>query len=224
MGRAFTPTLARIVHDSGEMAKALRGILGFVLVIALPAGIGTSLVARDITVVLLGEQWAQSAECFRWLAICGAFESMLLAMEAYFVAQGRERLFAAITVAQLVLLVPAVVVAGQGLGIEAISAARTLVTGAAVAAMFAVMVGRGWLRWGQLAVLGWRPALAAASMAFAVVQLHDPAMGSRLLSLLRDAAVGGVTYTAVLVALWRLSGRPEGAEHSILAALRRAVA
>jgi O-antigen/teichoic acid export membrane protein len=220
MGRAFTPTLARIVHDGAEMAKALRSILGFVLVIALPAGIGASLVAGDITVVLLGEQWAASAGCFRWLAVCGACESVLLAMESYFIARGGERLFTAITLAQLALLVPAVVLAGSH-GVEVIAAMRTLVTGIAVAGMFQVMVGRGWLKWRDLAELAWRPLLAAAAMVAAVQAFHADG-GSRLLSLLTDAAVGGAIYALALVALWGLSGRPEGAERSILAVLRRA--
>ncbi|MBI5164555.1 MAG: oligosaccharide flippase family protein, partial [Magnetospirillum sp.] len=88
MGRAFTPTLAKIAHDPAEMRKALIGVLGVVAAIALPAGIGTSMVAEDTTLVLLGEQWTQSVEFFRWLAICGAFEAVLLAMETHFIAVG----------------------------------------------------------------------------------------------------------------------------------------
>ena len=224
MGRAFTPTLARIVHDGHEMRKALRGILGFVALIALPAGIGTSLVASDITLVLLGDQWTRAADFFRWLAICGAFESVLLVMESYFIARHRERIFTVLTMVQLATLVPAILWAGPHFGIEGIAIARTLVTGAAMLAMFTVMVRLGWLGWRDLAVLCWRPVLAAAAMAVVVTTLHDPSISVRLLSMLRDVALGGATYTAVLVGLWWLSGRPEGAEKSCLAVLRRVAA
>lgn len=220
MGRAFTPTLARIVHDPAEMRKALRGILGFVFLIALPAGVGMSLVAEDATLTLLGRQWIGAVEFFRWLAVCGALESFALAMESYFVAVGHERTFAAFNLFQVAILAPAVLLAGNHFGPEAIAAARTVVTAGAVMGMFHLMVRLGWLDWRDLAAAAWRPAVATAAMAVAVHALHAP-LSLPLLSLARDAAVGGATFASVLLALWHAAGRPDGTEKSILAVLRR---
>ena len=226
MGRAFTPTLARIVHDKTEMKKALKVILGVVAMLALPAGIGMSAVAEDTTLVLLGNQWTESVEFFRWLAICGAGESWFLAMESYFIAYSHERTFAWLNVAGLVVLVPAVAAAGHVYGLHAVAGVRTIITLAMVGMMFAAMVRLGWLRWRDAVAVTWRPLVAALAMGAAVTILHDPRIPGRLLSLAHDIAIGIVTFSVFLAALWLLSGRPEGTERAMLniaAGLRRRI-
>jgi len=219
MGRAFTPTLARIVHDPVEMRAALKGILGFIAMLTLPAGIGMSLIAEDATLVLLGNQWTQSIGFFRWLALCGIFESAFLGMEAYFIAVGAERRFAMLNLGLVAVLVPAVWAAGHLAGIDAVAATRTGVTALVVGVMFAVMVRAGWLGISELLAVLWRPALASAAMAVTVHALHDPTIPWHLLSLAHDISIGAVTFAAALALLWQLCGRPDGAERSVATAL-----
>ncbi|MBF0307495.1 MAG: hypothetical protein HQL41_17830 [Alphaproteobacteria bacterium] len=50
-----------------------------------------------------------------------------------------------------------------------------------------------------------------------------PDLGSPALELARDAGVGAASFTATLLALWLVSGRPKSAERLVLSAARRVI-
>lgn len=220
MGRAFTPTLAKIAHDRDEMRKALRGILSYVSIFVLAAGVGMSAVAEDAVMVLLGDQWPQSVGFFRWLAIYGIFEGFFLALEPYFITRKTERGFALVNVLQLAVLLPALLLAAEAHGVEAIAIARALIMAATVSVLVAAVLAKGWLGPSDLLAVLWRPVLAAAAMGLAVDAVRLGAGAGHLLSLLVDVVVGAAVFTLGLLALWLAAGRPEGPERTVLAALR----
>jgi hypothetical protein len=80
----------------------------------------------------------------------------------------------------------------------------------------------------MLAVL-WRPSAALAAMVLAVSWVHAAgglfgvAVGPIGL-LAQLVAVGGLSYGAVLMALWLAQGRPAGAEEYLIATMSRATA
>ena len=55
-GRALIPTYAKVAHDEIESRKAFLQVFGLVVLYALPAGIGMSVVAPDLVPLLLGDQ------------------------------------------------------------------------------------------------------------------------------------------------------------------------
>jgi hypothetical protein len=61
-----------------------------------------------------------------------------------------------------------------------------------------------------------RPLLAAAVMALCVTYLATQLAVSIILALVLKVAVGAIVYTASIAALWRLAGRPPGAESYVL--------
>jgi hypothetical protein len=65
----------------------------------------------------------------------------------------------------------------------------------------------------------WRTLVASAAMAAAVPLLPEPAEGflPMALALALEAGVGAAVFAACLLALWGLSGRPDGAESRLLA-------
>ena len=68
----------------------------------------------------------------------------------------------------------------------------------------------------------WRPTLAALLMVTALLLLDDLAIRGNpglaaSLRLLGLIGVGAITYTAAAMLIWRLAGRPEGAESTLLA-------
>lgn len=221
IGRALTPTLAKITHDEAALRTTLRNLVAFVAMASLPAGLGLSAVADDATLVLLGDKWHDTIPFFEVLALCGIFEGLILAIEPYFLARKYERSFALVNLAQVALLVPAVVLAAEHWGIDALAWVRTAVTALVATGLFAAMIRLGWLRAGDLWAALWRPSLASLAMMAAVKALHDPTISWRLLSLTHDALVGFLVYTALLILLWLAAGRPEGPERTILAMLRQ---
>ncbi|MDZ7829179.1 MAG: hypothetical protein U5K33_06730 [Halofilum sp. (in: g-proteobacteria)] len=69
-----------------------------------------------------------------------------------------------------------------------------------------------------LAFLGllWRPLAGAGIMHFVIIALHPASLDSAALRLLCDMLLGTGTYALVVLGLWRLSGRPDGAESACL--------
>jgi PST family polysaccharide transporter len=110
-------------------------------------------------------------------------------------------------------------VAGLSGSMEVIAAARTAVTflfipGAVFALNRVLPVDNR-----AVAARLWRPGLASALMALAVYTLHRDDIDVAAVRLIVDAATGAVSYTAALMALWWLSGRPAGPEASVVASV-----
>ena len=55
-GRALIPTYAKVAHDEIESRKAFLQVFGLVVLYALPAETGMSVVAPDLVPLLLGDQ------------------------------------------------------------------------------------------------------------------------------------------------------------------------
>jgi len=223
MGRAFLPVLAKIVGQPGELRQAWDVILQFTALIAFPAGVGMALIADDTILVLLGPQWINSTFFFQWLALCALFEGFFLSMETLFIVNHHERTFALINGFQLLVLVPLLFAAGHFFGIVAIAQVRLVVMAITVVAMFALMIRLGWTDIGTILRSLWRPAVASAVMAVAVMAGHGDHGGMRILSLALDITLGAVVFCGVLFGLWLACRRPPGAEAIVIAALRTRV-
>ncbi len=215
MGRAFTPTLARIVHNGEEMRKAWKSTLGFIAIIAIATGVGMSLIAETAVQTLLGSQWISAVEFIRWLALYGMFEGFALSMEAFFIAHQRERMLALITFCQMILLVPLLAFTGHWLGIGMIAEVRTAVMALTLLAMFSIMVHSGWIDVGNILDTLWRPTVAALVMAALVTALGRSGASLPVLFLIEQISLGALSFSLSLYLLWRLSGQSPGAEAAL---------
>lgn len=215
-GRALMPTYARIAHDPKALAASFRLVLGFAAIIACATGIGISAVAEDAVLLVLGEQWRGAIPFVRWLGIFGALEGLWLMLDPVLIASGRERVLAVSNLAFAAITVPTVTATAFLLGIEAIPAARIAVMIAVLAGIFLRILAWKWISPAAMASILWRPVVAAAGMAAAIALLHPTDPSSPLASIAVDIAVGAAAYPALLLALWRLAGRPDGAERALV--------
>ena len=220
-GRALLPTFAKITHDPQELARAFNTVLGFLGIVSLSAGVGMAVIAQDLVAVVLGSQWGAAVPYFRWLAIFGAVSGIAVGLQPFFIAIGRERAYALITLVQAALLIPALLAAYTWFGFQEIAAARAAVMPVILFYMLALVVRYTHVRSTDILAALWRPTLAAAGMGLVVTALHLPAGSVPVaVSLVFDIATGAVSFAAILTGLWMLSGRPEGAEKVVLGNLR----
>lgn len=216
-GRALIPAFARVSHDAAASRGAFVTVMGFQALYAVPAGFGLSAVAGDLVPVLLGAQWSAAVPFFQWLGIHAALEALVLGLRPYFMAREGERAFALSGLSYTLILVPAIVLAGNLAGIDAIAATRTGVMAGFVVVMILVAARLGFAAPGTFAAILWRPLVAGAAMWGGVTLLHDAGIANSVLSLLRDTLTGGALFLLTVLGLWLLSGRPDGAERVTIA-------
>ncbi|MBU8536735.1 oligosaccharide flippase family protein [Falsiroseomonas tokyonensis] len=226
--RACMPGFAashRSEADAGQ-ANYLR-ICALLALLTLPAGIGLSAVAGPVIALGFGQAWLEAVPVVVILGIASVLTPFGNVSSAMLVAHTRLSTLIAIALGAgatrlglLLLLTP-----GHGLF------GAALAVGIAVLAEHMVLVQRALsllrLSFARLLRQLWRPALATAAMAALLWTSGlgwagaPDAPGRAALRLLEGVALGSVSYLALLVTLWLLSGRPTGAEADLLALVRR---
>lgn len=222
-GRAFLPIYSKLNENPEELAGAFRLVLSFAALIALPIGFGSSVVAEDFVLVVLGSQWGSAVEFFEWLAIFGALAGFVSVIRPMLVVRKFERLSAIVEVAQAVTSLPVMFfVAGIATVID-VAIARTLVMVLFTGIYLWVTIKYCMQSFSSLCSVLWRPLVASVVMAFVVQQFHHAVWDNIYLSLIFDVLVGMIVYVAFVVLLWVLSGRPLGAEQECIQWVRQRI-
>jgi len=137
-----------------------------------------------------------------------------------FYALGRERLYAVLSVFQVVVIVPVLVIAAHKYSLDAVAAGRTLVS---IFFFIVVCYAASTISSVRLAAIAgvlWRPAVAGIVMSLIVAAMHNDALPGHLLSLICDTILGALTFSICQSCLWVFAGRPEGPEKLIWARIR----
>jgi O-antigen/teichoic acid export membrane protein len=211
MSRASFPVYSRLRDDPPALVDAFLRVLSSMTSISLVMGLGMAAVAHDFVSVVLGAKWMGAVPLIPWLGIFGATYGVAFSLDAYMLATGRERLTALLPLANAVLMVPVLWIAGHKFGIEGVAAAK-----AAMAIVFVLTLAVGSTRNSFLSMsdLGrslWPQFCACLAMIAAVKTLQAVQPGvPAWLGLGRDVTVGGIVYIAATLVLWWLRGRPEG--------------
>ena len=206
--------------DAGE--TWLRVIAGLTL-LTFPAGIGLALVAGPLVQLGFGTRWMTAVPLVQMLGVAGCLAAFGTVGSVLLRVHGRMG------------LVLGIILAGAGLrvGLLLLLIPRFGLLGAGAAAALGLVFDHFFYLIVTLRVFAiplpallarlWRSALATAAMAAMLVwggtgwqHAASPAW-----ALLSGAAIGAAAYAALLLVLWTLSGRPQGAERDALAALRR---
>ena len=106
IGRALVPSYAKSLEKPVQLLRAFQLSFALLATFSLAAGVGLSLVAKDLVLVLLGSKWLSAVPFVQWLALHGAFWSMVQSMQPYFLITKRERLSALCHVAYVAVLIP----------------------------------------------------------------------------------------------------------------------
>jgi PST family polysaccharide transporter/lipopolysaccharide exporter len=195
------PAYSRIQSDPARLSSAYLKVLSAVAVGAFPVAVGTALLAEDITLVLLGDQWTPMITALQILAFAGLSRALAGTAGPLFQAVGRPDVLAKVSFVRLVLLAIIIYPLTVNLGIEG-SALAILLTSLAVhggSLYLATRFSEAPLR--SMAGAIAFPAAHAAIMALAVfgVRALLPAQIG-LLGLILLVAVGVATYVLATLA------------------------
>ncbi|WP_292295142.1 oligosaccharide flippase family protein, partial [Marivita sp.] len=221
VNRAAYPGYARLVPQPEAFKKTFMDIGALVVAIALPAGVGLALVAEELVLVALGQQWAAAAPLMEVLAISAVFVAASGNNGMAHLALGYARAVtvqSALRLTVLVLLSAALI---DELGVQGIALAELCGAITCFVASFPLIFRRLEIRIAEYLSYNWRPVVASLVMSIAVIGVQSAvddtdSLGGSALVLACAVPSGVVVYSASLYILWRMSRRPDGAEKVLL--------
>lgn len=221
VSRAMFPIFSKMTADVRELGRSFCRVLEALAYLTFPAGIGLAVVSDDALRVLYGAKWTQAAPFFYWLSLAAMAHVLTTCALTVLTSLGRSRDTAILVQVRFVMtLVSTGWLAFHSTPV-AVAEARFIVNILIVVAAFAVCARVLELPLSMLVRAHIRPLVAALGMGFAVTAFQAHFIEIDVLRLFVRMAFGGVLFVGLAFVLWRLSGRPEGPEAMVLAALGR---
>jgi O-antigen/teichoic acid export membrane protein len=184
------PTYALLQEQADRLKTAFTGALHTVAFLAFPVGIGIALIAPDLTIGLLGDEWAPMIRAMQILAFAGLERALGAATGPLFHGLGRPDIAAKIAFIDLVIMVALLYPAVDRFGINGAAGLVVISYGVGTSALLILSVRR----------LGIAAADVFQSLGFPL--LHGLAMAAvvlaaRNLPIDRPSAVSFVVLTII---------------------------
>lgn len=216
INRAVFPGYSRMAQDPDVLRALFLDVVGVIMFIAVPAAVGLAAVADPLVRTMLGEKWIEAVPVIQVLSISGAILAATSNNTLAFLAIGKPGLITLLSMLRLTLLVPLAILLTNTHGLVGAAFAELATSMFLMVASLPILFSKLQLPYSGYFSRTWRPIVASAVMAFCVVEALGAMPGQTFpesaLALGVGLAVGVVVYPAAIVALWMLSGRPEGAE------------
>ena len=87
------PMFVQVENDSEHLVRAFRKMLRFTSLLAFPAMLGLSLVAREFIMITVGAKWLPSAELMQMLCVAGAFMPLAALYYNFLISRGRSNIY-----------------------------------------------------------------------------------------------------------------------------------
>ncbi len=227
LNRALFSTFAVAKHTGESIAETYLRVAGTAMLLITPASVGIGLVAEPIVRIAFGPGWMEVAPLIQVIVIGGiigvpgALSCTLFSSHGVLAPMFRVQMISlAIGVPLFAVLLPKFGLLGAML--------LSMPVGIAEQAVYVWRTMQRYdVRGHELVAQTWRPVVASMVMAAVVIASGlNHATAETLPATLAAPLVGAVTlgvvtYSATLLALWLVAGRPRGAETDILGVLQR---
>lgn len=221
LGRVLFPLFVDAASDPQRLKNAFCKALGIQSLLALPAGVGLYIVARDAVLLLLGDRWLPAVPLVETLALISVVSALTYSGSYLLLALGKVSLQAALAWIQLVLLASLTILVFPDVGAQGIAHIR-LATSAFGLLVFVALV----LHYVKVLCLidflesAWRPLFATGIMALVLSQMPSIPGIPLFFKLVLSIGVGGIAYALAILVLWRLTACVDGAESYLLEQVR----
>ncbi|WP_376087629.1 oligosaccharide flippase family protein [Roseomonas sp. CCTCC AB2023176] len=212
---ALLPGLARLQAEPRRFARAARAAAGAGAIAAVACGAGVALTAHEVTGLLLGPGWDGAAPFLALAAVGGAAQTMAGLHRGILAAGNRADLSAILWVVRAVVLLVTLPLAGWLGGPTAVALAFAAISILLTLADYAIIFDRLGDRGAVVAIFA-RPVLAGLGMAALLWALPLPTGLPLAAVAAAKVGLGAAAYSGVLLGLWLLRGRPDGAESALL--------
>lgn len=212
---ALLPAFARLANFPERFARAITISVGSAMILAVPIGLGVSATAKEIILIVLGSQWNDAAPFLAYTAFGVACNTVGVVSNSVFVAVNRQHLAAILSMARALTFFAGSVAVGLLYGPLAIAAAfSVMAAGHLMLNLFVIWRVAGIKT--RLIDMLYRPLLAGGGMIGLIHLLPIDERTPVIVSALLKVGVGGISYSLLLLLLWRLAGKPSGPETALI--------
>jgi O-antigen/teichoic acid export membrane protein len=223
--RALYPGLSKVSASGDAMKTVLIDSTGMIALLTFPVPLGIALVAPDLVPLFLGGQWGATVALLQPLAFAAAITAIDTNSGLAYMATNRPYLTAIGGVVRLIILCALIAGLAPRFGLTGVAysaAAGSVMIVVTDYALSRRLLGIRAMEFGRVV---WRPVVAGLLMIAAVELLRSrmPAatdVAGHAWSLVASAAAGAAVYVGVVLALWAVTGYPQGAEPRLMDALR----
>jgi lipopolysaccharide exporter len=217
LGRVLFPLFVNVAHDTEQLRQAFCKALGIQTLVALPAGVGLALIAKEAVPLLLGDHWLQAIPLVQTLALMSTFTAMGHSSGYLLLALGKVWFQAVLAWVQLGLLASLALLAFPDVGVQGIANVRLTTTALGFLLFIALVVSYvKSIRLVDLFLHTWRPLLATGVMSLLLLFISGVRLFGHFGNFVMLVIAGAIVYALSILILWRLSGYQEGAESYLL--------
>jgi lipopolysaccharide exporter len=220
INRAAFPGYARLANHPDELRAEVTTVIGVIALLTVPMALGVIGLAEPLITLVMGTKWLPVVPILDILVVGACLRSVMSNYHSAFMAVGRPHLTPVLEGCRVALMVPLTFVLSASHGLRGVAAAQSasIALGLLVSSFVLVRVMR--MSWVAFVAQLLRPTLASLAM-LATIELTLGSLAG--LGITTDAiqfaagiVVGALSYLAALGAIWLLSGRPAGAEATVL--------
>lgn len=213
--RALVPAFAKVKNDMERLGRSHVTSFSATMIVSTSVCVGVSAVAPHAVYVLLGSQWGGATIFLYLLSFAVAIELAQSTFGPLLITMQKERYLLYISFMRVVIfvagvaycldilepvLVPKLIIVADIISLAAGSLVLCRIIPNTTAATIHVYV---------------RCIAAASAMYFVAVYIPLAESYPSIVQLLVRVPAGAITYISVLVFIWRISGKPVGAEELI---------
>ncbi len=217
LSQAIFPGISKLTPTPDKFASACLQILGILISILLPMGIGMAYASADIVHVVLGDQWVDSIEIIRIIAIFGIAFALSIAASDILTALGHIKAISLMSWAIVCALIPALIYSvTNDANIYDIAIIRTALAWVALPVYYYLVVKHTEITVINIFGCLFRPIMATLVMVGALELLNYNIKLPLYAHFIAEILLGAITYLITLLSLWRLAGKPPSGEKVLL--------
>jgi O-antigen/teichoic acid export membrane protein len=215
------PVMSKVQHDRRKLKELYLTVLYWSVLVCTSTGVGVALVTGDLVDVVLGPKWVDVKPLMPWLALAYCISGIGASTFPTFDTIGKPQISARmqwINVVIFALVMGTCAVFFRSL--HTIVVARFFILAFLIPVLFVIVARELEIHAGEFFRVFWRPVLAAAIMSAAVLAIQS-AMPAGILRLVTTVVAGAGAFVGCIMAVWRLSGCPDGPEKTLWHFLQR---
>jgi len=217
LSQAIFPGISKLTSTPDKFASVCLQILGVLVSILLPIGIGMAYSSANIVHVVLGDQWVDAINIIRIIAIFGIAFALHIAASDILTVLGHIKAISLISWAIVIVLVPVLMYSvAQDANIYDIAMTRTALAWAVLPVYYYLVVIHTEIKVISLLNCLVRPVLATLTMVGVLALLNNNVKLSLYPLFITEILLGAITYLITLILLWRLAGKPPSGEKVLL--------
>jgi O-antigen/teichoic acid export membrane protein len=222
VNRVLFPAFAKAAADLPELRRLFLLAQGLQNLVVIPAAVGLMMVASELVAVMLGKKWLFAVPFLQILALVNIGAALTSSSGYVLIVLKKIHLNVISNWISLASFAILAIVFLRGADAAAFAWLKLLTT-----VLFSILI-QFWLLKRYLRGLGYgdllrtfiRPLIAGGMMAWSLWFLGSHMNLPPFVALSIKIGAGALVYSAVAVLLWRLGGRPDGAEAYLIDKLR----